>query len=162
MAQDQGLDSKIEEILSLMTDMASKSNLSRSEPRYEEMLSLLKRLREKLLNKRARNAQKSYKKRSPGQVKAERRAMMTRGKKGQLLSTSQSEKSGEDGQGKEDYELSGPQRSKKNETSRENEEKIKKKKASKDEGQKQNEREDERKRKTQKRAREEKSKQGAL
>ena len=71
-----------------------------------------------------------------------------------LLSTSQSEMRGEDGQGIEEHEFSGSQRSKKkNETSRENEEKNKKKKARKEEGQKQNERKDERKRRAQKRPR---------
>ena len=79
-AKDQELNSKIEEILSLMKDMSGKSKLSRSEPRYEEMLSFMKELREKLWNKRCKKAQKLCKKKSLGQEKAERRARKTRGR----------------------------------------------------------------------------------
>ena len=41
-AKDQELHRKMEEMLSLMTDMAGKPNLCRSEPRCEEMFSSMK------------------------------------------------------------------------------------------------------------------------
>ena len=70
------------------------------------------------------------------------------------VSTSESEKRGEDRQGKEHDEFSGlPRSKKKSQVTRENEDKNKKKKPRKDEGQKLNEKEEERKRITQKRLR---------
>ena len=50
--KDQELNRKIEEMLSLIQDIADKSNLSRSEPRYEEMLSFMKEIAGKAMKQK--------------------------------------------------------------------------------------------------------------
>ena len=42
VTKDQELQRKMEEMLSLMKDMADKTNLCTSDPRYQEMLSFMK------------------------------------------------------------------------------------------------------------------------
>ena len=53
-AKDQELNRKIEDFLSLMKDMSGKSNLNRSEPRYEEMISFMKEIAGKAMKQKMR------------------------------------------------------------------------------------------------------------
>ena len=55
----------MEEVLSLMKDMAGKPNLCRSEPRYEEMLSFMKEKAGHALKQKMKKTQKRCKKKSP-------------------------------------------------------------------------------------------------
>ena len=72
VSKDQGLHDKIEDILAFMKKMVGKSNLSRCEPRYEEMLTLLKEIVGMLWIKRTWEVLRLRKRMSLGLEKAER------------------------------------------------------------------------------------------
>ena len=111
-AQDQELHSKIGESLSLMKDMADKSNVSRSEPRYEEMLSFIEGHCQESYGTKKQERFRSCTTGGLLRTREQYKVEEDHGKMEQLVSTLQSEKRGEDRQGKEDYEFCGPQRSK--------------------------------------------------
>ena len=153
VSKDQGLNDKIDEILSLMKEMVGKSNLSRSEPRYEEMLTLMKEIAGKAMDQKNKGGSE-FTKEEVAWAGEGRNDDEEQGRTEQLLPASQNEKRDEHNQGKEKHEFFRSQRNKnKKETSRRNEEKKKKKKAKKHKGQTRNEKEDKKKKKTQIRAR---------
>ena len=136
-AKGQELNSKIEELLSLMKDMAGKCNLSRSEPQYEEVFSLLKEIAGKAMEQKRKEDSEVVQEEVSCAGDSSKKGEEDQGQMEQLVSATQSEKRTEDRRGTEDYEFSGPQRSmKKHGEIWENEDKNKKKKPRKNEGQK--------------------------
>ena len=90
-AKDQELNRKIEEILSLMKDMAGKSNLSRSESRFEEMPSLMKEIVAKALAQKSKEDSEVVQQEVSGAGESSKKGEEDQGKREQLVSTSQSE-----------------------------------------------------------------------
>ena len=106
-AKDQELNRKIEEILSLMKDMAGRSILCRSEPRYEEMLSFMKEMAGKAMKQKMKEDSGVVQEEVSCSGESSKKGEEDQGKMEQLVSTSRSEKRGEDRQGREDNEFSG-------------------------------------------------------
>ena len=147
-AKDQELHRKMEEMLLLMKDMASKPNLCRSEPRYEEMLSIMMEKAGKDTKQKMKEDSEAMHEEFSTAGQSSNMDEEDQGKMKQQSSTSSSGKRSEDRQENEDCEFLGPPKSKKkHEVTRE------KKKPREDEGQKLNEKEEEMKRRTQKRLR---------
>ena len=124
------MNRKIEEILSLMKDMAGKSNLCRSEPGYEEMLSFMKEIAGKAMKQTRKEDSEVVQEEVSCAGETSKKGEEDQGKMKQHVSTSQSGKRSEDRQGNGDFEFFGPPRSKKkHEVTRNNEDKKKKEEA---------------------------------
>ena len=92
--EDQGLNSKMEEMLSMTKDIAGKSNLSRSESRYEEMLSLVKEIAGKVMEQKSKEGTEVVKGEVSWAGESRKNGEDDQEKMEQLLSTSQNENRG--------------------------------------------------------------------
>ena len=95
-AKDQELHRKMEERISLMKDMAGKPNLCRSEPRFEEMLSFMKENAGKAMKQKMKEYSKVVQEEVSCEGESSKRGEEYQEKMEQLVSSSQSEKRGED------------------------------------------------------------------
>ena len=91
-ANDQELNRKIEEILFLIKDMAGKSNLSRPEPRYEEVLSFMDEIAEKAMEQKRKKDSEVVQEKVSCAGESSKKGEEDHGKMEQLVSTSQSGK----------------------------------------------------------------------
>ena len=85
-AKDQELNRKIEEILSLVKDMAGKSNLSRSVPRYVEMLSFMKEIAVKALKQKMKEDAEVVQEEVPFAGESSKKGEEDHGERGNSLS----------------------------------------------------------------------------
>ena len=139
VAKDQELHRKMEEMLSLMKDMAGKPHLCGPEPRFEEMLSFMKENAGKAVKQKIQEDSEAMQEEVFNVGESSKKDEEDQGKMKQQSSTSLAGKRCEDKQENEGCEFFGlPKCQKRHEVARE------KKKPRKDEGQKLNQKEEER------------------